>query len=156
MFGICLVICQKTYAEQFYGIGVTLLEFGGPEHTNVNALTGLVGYKFGKKNFTLSPTFRFLKGDKSSGTELGEVFIFSIKTQYTFNNGMYFFSSPSIGSFTYSNPYKYSSQRKKEKDVEFGLNAGIGFQFSKDLSTEIFYEKFKSSKALAVGITFRF
>ena len=154
---LCLISSPITLAETFYGLGFTQLNFKD-SYVEANAFTGVIGYQLGKRNFTLNPQFRYMKTNQSNGDYQGDItldnaFIFSLKGQYTFNNGAYFFTSPAFGSFNYLQNSRFFYN--EESEFELGLNIGIGYEFNKYLSTEITYDKFKRSKAVTAGINFR-
>jgi len=159
LFLLCLISSPLAFGEIFYGLGFTRLNLD-ERGVRVDAFSGVIGYEYGKRNFTLSPQFRYLKHKKTDfdyngRTTLDNAFIFSLKAQYTFNNGTYIYTSPSVGRFSYITDTGYYMS-DADDEFEAGLNIGVGYEFSEYFSTELTLEEFKKSEAITAGVKFRF
>jgi len=152
---LCLITSSPVLAEEFYGLGGMQLRFKDSP-LEVNASTALMGYKFGERNFTLSPLVKYISGRTVKNVEdkaLEHGILLSVKAQYTFNNGIFFSTSPSIGSFNYANKWQFKDD---EREFELGVNLSFGYEFSKYFSTELTYDEFKSANAIGANINFSF
>lgn len=157
IFILFLISSPSLLAETFYGIGVTRLNLND-SWTEVRAAIFTVGYKYGKRSFSLSPQLNYIHESNSNidgnhRITLDHAFLVSLKAQYTFKNGTYLLTTPSIGSFSYRDTGWFEEEND---EFEFGLNVGVGYEFSKYFSTELTYGVFKNSNALTAGINFRF
>ncbi|TKB45518.1 hypothetical protein [Thalassotalea mangrovi] len=158
LFLLSLFTTFSVPAEQIYGVAGTHLELKN-SYGRVNAFSGLAGYKLGHRNFTLTPQFRYIKGNKTtvkSGraeAEFDDAAIFGFKAQYTFDLGLYVFSTPSYGVVNYFDGYWVSREWREEGA---GINLGFGYEFYDLISTEIYYDEFSEFKALNAGISIQF
>lgn len=133
-----------------------------------------LGYKInGEGNWYIIPELRIGTGVNDDGISGGGASVdvdidrfvaLSVRAQYEFNNGLYFFVAPSYGyvelTTTLRLPetefyYAYSESETSD-DWESGFSAGAGYQLTSTLSAEIIAERFDETDVVSVGLNFNF
>ena len=133
-----------------------------------------LGYKInGEGNWYIIPELRIGTGVNDDGIsgngasvdiDIDRFVALSVRAQYEFNNGLYFFVAPSYGyvevTTTLTLPetqlyYEYI-ESITEDEWEFGVSTGAGYKLTPTLSAEIIAERFDELDVVSFGVNFNF
>jgi len=182
VLGILLISSSSTtiaagnYPSNNWYIGVDYLSFSFPKVEGLAfepepaAVSMSLGYKINVHgNFYIVPELRIGTGisddDISGGgysfdVEIDRFAALSVRAQYEFNNGIYFFVAPSYGYVEITATeiqlfYDYN-ESVTDDDWEFGVSTGFGYKFTPRISGEIVFERFDETDVVSVGLNYNF
>lgn len=153
-------------------IGASANWVGGINYTSVNEDLGYIGdvnidtinlelgYKYNTaEQFKLIPSLRFGFGiSNDSGRSywssvefsVDSYYLFTLRGQYEYDNGVYLYGAPSVGT------YNLSVNDTSDSSNKFGFGAGIGFKANDAMAFELSLERVDDADLVSAGIKFGF
>ncbi len=161
---MALVVSSLSFASQANWIAGLNYSNISEEDINIGAAIASVGYEIETaSDFTLVPEFRLGTGitDDSInfiGTEidveLKRFIALSVRGQYDLDQNIYIYAMPSYANLEIE--ASALGQSEKADEWEFGLGAGLGYQFSETSLVEASYEQYDGTDLFSVGLKLRF
>lgn len=161
---IALALSTVSFVSMANWVGgvsyVNLSDDIGGEDISLGGITGSLGYKIDSESkFTFIPEIRIGTGvgdDTVYGVdvEMNGFIAFSFKGQYQLNESVYLFAAPSYANVEIeASANGYSAT---EDEWEFGIGAGLGYQFNNSVFGELSYEQFDGTDVFSAGVKFNF
>ncbi len=144
-------------AEWVAGAGFyNLSDDEGGVDISLNAVTGSIGYRIenDNSNFSFMPELRAGIGigdDTVFGVdvELDRVLVFSLRGQFDFENGAYFFAAPAYANIEVK--ASAAGFSVSEDDSQAGIGAGVGFRFNERNFAEVSYETYDGTDVIGIA-----
>ena len=145
-------------AQWIGGFGYTDLS---EDDLSFGAATATLGYEIQHSDtitFTPSATYGIgIKGEEFFGVDvdLEKYIALALRGQLQMENGSYVFIQPSYAKVEVEASGRGFSS-SASSDWEFGGGVGLGYKVNEKSAIEVSYEKFDGTKALSLGLRFKF
>ncbi|SMF04892.1 Outer membrane protein beta-barrel domain-containing protein [Alteromonadaceae bacterium Bs31] len=168
---LCVALPLSASAEWVAGVQYfNLSDDDGGADLSFGGVSASIGYKFDMGcNCYIIPSFNYgigLSDEKMSfgegmdaSLELDNMMGFDVRGQWEFDSGMYVFAAPSYRQLEITAKAsigEFSGSSSAESDWEFGLGAGLGYNFNETIGVEAGYERIDTSDIWSVGMRFNF
>lgn len=164
---ILLSISLTANAEWVGGIGKTnLTTTRAGLNVQIDGLEASLGHKFNLGNhWSITPKYSLSRGIESdhltfAGVGLDfkskKVEIFSVRGQYDFNDGVYFFTELASANFEFDIYVPLHDMELGYKEKEKALILGVGYHLNELVSIEYSAANYEESEISTIGLKFNF